>query len=78
MGPYRDADLVRLDFRIHGETVDALSRVLHRSAAVIVAKDVCAKIVQKVGRQSFEVRCALPVFLGSGCYPLFLAASAAW
>lgn len=55
-GPHRSADLVRLDFLIHGSPVDALSRVLHRADAVTAARAVCQKLVGAVSRQAFEVR----------------------
>jgi hypothetical protein len=55
-GPHRSADLVRLDFLIHGSPVDALSRVLHREDALPTARSVCKKLVSAVSRQSFEVR----------------------
>ena len=55
-GPYRTADLVRLDFLIHGSPVDALTRVLHRSNAQSSGRTVCKKLVDVVSRMSFEVR----------------------
>lgn len=58
LGPHRSADLVRLDFVIHGSPVDALSRVLHRSDAVTAARAVCQKLISAVSRQAFEVRSA--------------------
>lgn len=57
-GPHRSADLVRLDFLIHGSPVDALSRVLHRADAVTAARAVCKKLIGAVSRQAFEV-CAV-------------------
>ena len=54
-GPHRTSDLVRMDFHIHGDAVDALSRVLHRDDAVATARSVCKKLVDAVSRQSFEV-----------------------
>lgn len=55
-GPYRSADLVRLDFLVHGIPVDALTRVLHRSDAVAAGRAVCQKLVSVVSKQAFEVR----------------------
>ena len=54
-GPYRSADLVRLDFLVHGSPVDALTRVLHRSDAVTAGRAVCQKLVSVVSKQAFEV-----------------------
>jgi hypothetical protein len=54
-GPYRSADLVRLDFLIHGAPVDALTRVVHRSDALSVARTVCQKLKTVITRQAFEV-----------------------
>ena len=55
-GPFRDSDLVRLDFVIHGAPVDALTRVLHSSSATAMARQVCDQIKKVVDRQPFEVR----------------------
>jgi GTP-binding protein LepA C-terminus len=55
-GPYREADLVRLDFLVHGSPVDALTRVLHRSSATSAGRAVCKKLVEVLSHQPFEVR----------------------
>jgi translation elongation factor EF-4 len=54
-GPYRSADLVRLDFLVHGAPVDALTRVVHRNDAVSIARSVCQKLKEVISRQAFEV-----------------------
>lgn len=55
LGVHRAADLVRLDFRVHGAPVDALARVLHRSEATSVGRAVCKRLAAVVSRESFEV-----------------------
>ena len=62
-GPHRPADLVRMDFHIHGAPVDALARVLHRSDAAPTARTVCKKLAEAVSRQPFEARRSLVVIV---------------
>ena len=52
---YRQEDLVRLDFYIAGEIIDALSIMCHRSEAPGIGRDVVAKLKNVVPRQNFEV-----------------------
>ena len=52
---YRAEDLVRLDFYIAGELVDALSVMCHRSEAPSLGREVVGKLKEVVPRQSFEV-----------------------
>eukprot|EP01025_Chloroclados_australasicus_P015086 TRINITY_DN17171_c0_g1_i1.p1 TRINITY_DN17171_c0_g1~~TRINITY_DN17171_c0_g1_i1.p1 ORF type:complete len:214 (+),score=11.34 TRINITY_DN17171_c0_g1_i1:84-644(+) len=54
-GPYREADLVRLDFLVHGEPVDALSRIVHRCEAESVGRTMCKRLKDAMSRQAFEV-----------------------
>lgn len=52
---YQAEDLVRVDFYIAGEMVDALSVMAHRSEAQALGRDVVKKLKDVVPRQSFEV-----------------------
>ena len=52
---YRVEDLVRVDFYVAGEIVDALSLMCHRSESVHLGHEVTKKLKEVVPRQSFEV-----------------------
>lgn len=48
-------DLVKVDFLINGETVDALAMITHRSMAVSRGKEMIEKLKDIIPRQMFEV-----------------------
>lgn len=52
---YRPEDLVRVDFYVAGEMVDALSVMAHRSESMGLGREVVKKLKEVVPRQSFEV-----------------------
>ncbi len=52
---YEQHDLVRLDFYVGGQMVDALSLVVHRSEAPIVGRETVKKLKEVIPRQNFEV-----------------------
>ena len=52
---YRPEDLVRVDFYVAGEMVDALSVMCHRSEAPGLGREIVKKLKDVVPRQSFEV-----------------------
>ncbi|MCL2095198.1 GTP-binding protein LepA [Candidatus Saccharibacteria bacterium] len=52
---YRAEDLVRVDFYVAGEMVDALSVMAHRSEAVAIGRKVTEKLKEVIPRQNFEV-----------------------
>ena len=52
---YRPEDLVRVDFYVAGEMVDALSVMCHRSEASGLGREIVKKLKEVVPRQSFEV-----------------------
>lgn len=52
---YRIEDLVRVDFYVAGEMVDALSIMCHRSESLGLGREVTKKLKDVVPRQSFEV-----------------------
>lgn len=55
LSDYRPEDLVRIDFYVGGEMVDALSIMRHRSEADHIGREVVKKLKEVVPRQSFEV-----------------------
>ncbi|HOJ05065.1 MAG TPA: translation elongation factor 4 [Bacteroidota bacterium] len=52
---YRESDLVKLDILLNGETVDALSSIVHRSKAYDWGRRYCRKLKDLIPRQMFEV-----------------------
>jgi GTP-binding protein LepA len=52
---YRKSDLVRLDIRLNGEPVDALSSLIHRSNSYDFGKRICEKLRELIPRQQFEI-----------------------
>jgi GTP-binding protein LepA len=52
---YRIEDLVRVDFYVAGEIVDALSIMTHRSEADALGRDVTKKLKDVIPRQNFKV-----------------------
>jgi len=52
---YRAEDLVRVDFYIGGEIVDALSVMAHRSEAQPLGREIVKRLKEVVPRQNFEV-----------------------
>lgn len=52
---YRAEDLVRVDFYVAGEMIDALSVMAHRSESQALGRDIVKKLKDVVPRQSFQV-----------------------
>ena len=52
---YRESNLVRLDILLNGESVDALSIIVHKEAAYTRARLITEKLRQVIPRQMFEV-----------------------
>ena len=52
---YRESDLVKLDVRINGDIVDAMSMIVHRDNAYYRGRDLVQKMRSLIPRQMFEV-----------------------
>ncbi len=52
---YRAENLVRLDFYVAGDRVDALSIMVHRSEAERLGRETVAKLKEVIPRQNFQV-----------------------
>ena len=52
---YRVEDLVRVDFYVSGEMVDALSVMAHRSESQSLGREMVKKLKEVIPRQSFQV-----------------------
>lgn len=63
LSDYRAEDLVRVDFLIAGEKIDALAVMCHRSEADAIGRSVTKKLKEVIPRQNFEV--ALQAAIGA-------------
>ncbi len=52
---YRAADLVKLDIKLNGDNVDALSALVHRTKAEALGRKMCAKLKELLPRQQFVI-----------------------
>ena len=52
---YAASDLVKLDFMLNGDIVDALTFIVHREKAYARARKICEKLKDNIPRQQFEV-----------------------
>jgi GTP-binding protein LepA len=55
LSEYRPEDLVRVDFYVSGEMVDALSVMAHRSESQALGREMVKKLKEVIPRQSFQV-----------------------
>jgi len=55
MVSFREADLVRLDILVHGNRVDALSIIVHRSQAERRGRKLVQKLKGEIDRHLFEI-----------------------
>jgi GTP-binding protein LepA len=60
---YEPGDLVRLDIRVAGEIVDALSLIVHADRAYSIGRGLVEKLRKKIPRQMFEI--AIQAAVGS-------------
>ena len=63
LADYRSEDLVRLDFLVAGNRIDALSLMCHRSEADALGREITKKLKSVIPRQNFEV--ALQAAIGA-------------
>jgi GTP-binding protein LepA len=52
---YQESDLVKLDIKLNGDTVDALSIIVHREKAYPRGKELTEKLKDIIDRQMFEI-----------------------
>ncbi len=52
---YRTEDLVKVDFLIAGDKIDALSLIVHRTESVALGRSVVSKLKEVIPRQQFQV-----------------------
>ncbi|GAB6281848.1 MAG: translation elongation factor 4 [Ignavibacterium sp.] len=52
---YRESDLVKLDILLNGDSVDALSMIVHRNKSFDWGRKVCEKLKDLIPRQLFEI-----------------------
>jgi len=55
LADYRAEDLVRLDFYVAGDRVDAISVMVHKNEAERIARSAVAKLKEVIPRQQFKV-----------------------
>jgi len=52
---YRQSDLVKLDIKLNGENVDALSSLVHRGKADSFGRKICKRLKELLPRQQFMI-----------------------
>ncbi|MCK5106103.1 MAG: elongation factor 4, partial [Elusimicrobiales bacterium] len=52
---YKSSDMSRIEILLHGEVVDALSFIVHKSKAQTNSRAICEKLKEVINRQMFEV-----------------------
>ncbi len=52
---YQEADLVKLDIMLNGESVDALSTLIHRAHAYDFGRRMCEKLKELIPRHQFDI-----------------------
>ncbi len=60
---YRPGDFVRLDIRVNGQSVDALSTIVFRRNAQVIGRELALRLKREIPRQLFEV--AVQAAIGS-------------
>ncbi len=52
---FREGDLIKIDMLLIGESVDALSTIVHKSEAHTVGAKICRKLKEVIPRQQYQV-----------------------
>jgi GTP-binding protein LepA len=52
---YRKSDLVKLDIKLNGDPVDALSALVHRDKAAAFGRRICSRLKDLLPRQQFQI-----------------------
>ena len=52
---YRKSNLVKLDIMLNGDTVDALSALVHRDKAYAFGRQICSRLKELLPRQQFKI-----------------------
>jgi GTP-binding protein LepA len=52
---YRSSDMVKIEILLHGEAVDALSFITHKSKALANSRVLCEKLKELIPRHMFEI-----------------------
>ena len=52
---YQKADLTKLDILLNGDSVDALSTLIHRDNAYSFGRKMCEKLKELIPRQQFDI-----------------------
>jgi len=52
---YRESDIARMDILLNGDTVDALSALIHRSRATDFGRKLCSKLKDLLPKQQFVI-----------------------
>ncbi len=52
---YRESELVKLDIRLNGEPVDALSALVHKDKAQGLGRQICSKLKELLPKQQFVI-----------------------
>lgn len=60
---YEDSDLVKLSILVNGESVDALSTIIHRSRSESRGRELCNRLKDLIPRQLFQI--AIQAAIGS-------------
>ena len=55
MDDYRRSELVKLDIKLNGENVDALSALVHREKAEAFGRKICKRLKELLPRQQFAI-----------------------
>ena len=55
LADYRTEDLVRLDFYVAGDRIDALSVMVHRSESLRLGREIVEKLKEVIPKQNFQV-----------------------